>query len=345
MRLLILCCSLFIGFSTVVFANEASSESRWVKSVQVKTPSPMQWQLTGTLQPRYQFTLSFRVAGQVKQRLVELGQLVKKGQVLAKLDQADLKLSVEQAKANLASAQSNMENTARESQRLAKLYNDKLISLQQLQRAETYETESRQSMIAAQAALKLAKNQLDYSTLESPVTGFVSQVSVEEGQMIPAGQPAFQVVSELAEAEVYLPANRITTDIKSASLTGVDHPGKCQVSLRAKSPINHTSGLQYQARYQLTDCSQSLTLGSVVQLHFQTLFKHKQQVPITAVFNKGEQSYVWLIQNNQVKAMPVTVTQVTDKTAIIEADLDSQAQVVKQGAHALVEGQAVRVRQ
>jgi len=338
-----LCCSLFVWSSPTVFA--ADSESRWVKAIQVKTPSPAHWQLTGTLQPRYQFTLSFRVAGQVDQRSVELGQLVEKGQELAKLDQTDLKLSVEQAKANLASAQSNMENTARESKRLAKLYRDKLISLQQLQRAETYETESRQTMIAAQAALTLAQNQLDYSTLKSPVTGAVSQVSVEAGQMVSAGQPVFQVVSELAEAEVSLPANRITSDIESASLTGVDHPAKCQVALRAKSPINQTSGLQYLARYQLIDCSPSLPLGSVIQLQFQTVYKNQQQVPITAVFNKGEQSYVWLIENQHVTAKPVTVTQLTDTAAIIEADLAEQAQVVKQGVHALVEGQAVSVRQ
>lgn len=344
MRFLILCCSLLVWHTPFVFASEASSESRWVEAVQVATPSPDRWQLTGILQPRYQFTLSFRVAGQVEQRSVELGQSVKKGQVLATLDQADLKLSVEQAKANLASAQSNMENTARESQRLAKLYRDKLISLQQLQRAETYETESRQAMIAAQAALKLARNQLNYSVLKSPVTGTISQVSVEAGQMVPAGQPVFQVVSELAEAEVSLPANRITSDIQSASLTGVDHPGHCQVSLRAKSPLNSASGLQYQARYQLLNCSRSLPLGSVVQLHFQTAFKNKQQLPITAVFNKGEHSYVWLIEDQHVTAKPVTVTQMTNEVAIIEADLEDQARVVKQGTHALVEGQSVSVR-
>lgn len=339
-----LCCSLFVWSSSTVFAVEVESESRWVKAVSVNPPSPAYWQLTGTIQPRYQFTLSFRVAGQVEQRLVELGQFVKKGQALAKLDQTDLKLSVEQAKANLASAQSNMENTARESQRLAKLYRDNLISLQQLQRAETYETESRQSVIAAQAALKLAQNQLDYSVLKSPVTGTVSQVSVEAGQMVPAGQPVFQVVSELAEAEVFLPASRIASDIQSASLTGVDHPSQCQASLRAKSPINSVTGLQYQARYQLLTCSRPLPLGSVVQLQFQTVFKHKQQLPITAVFNKGEQSYVWLIEDNHVTAKPVIVTQMTNEFAIIEADLEEQAVVVKQGTHALVEGQLVSVR-
>lgn len=344
MRFLMLCCSLLACHTPFVFASDASSESRWVEAVHVTTPSPDSWQLTGTLQPRYQFMLSFRVAGQVEQRSVELGQFVKKGQALAKLDQTDLKLSVEQAKANLASAQSNMENAARESQRLAKLYRDKLISLQQLQRAETYETESRQSMVAAKAALKLAQNQLNYSVLKSPVTGTVSQVSVEVGQMVPAGQPVFQVVSELAEAEVSLPANRITSDIQSGSLSGVDHPGYCQVTLRAKSPLNSSSGLQYQARYQLLTCSRPLPLGSVVQLHFQTEFKHKQQLPITAVFNKGEHSFVWLIEDQHVTAKPVTVTQMTNEFAIIEADLEEQAQVVKQGTHALVEGQAVSVR-
>ncbi|RUM91447.1 MAG: hypothetical protein DSZ27_06580 [Thiomicrospira sp.] len=344
MRFLILCCSLLGWHSSFVFAGDTPSDPRWVETVQVATPSLERWQLTGTLQPRYQFSVSFRVAGQVEQRSVELGELVKKGQVLAILDQTDLKLSVEQAKANLASARSNMENTARESQRLAKLYRDKLISLQQLQRAETYETESRQSVIAAKAALKLAQNQLNYSVLKSPVTGTVSQVLVEVGQMVPAGQPVFQVVSELAEAEVFLPANRIVSDIQSASLTGVDHPGQCQASLRAKSPLNSSSGLQYQARYQLLHCSDSLPLGSVVQLHFQTEFKHKQQLPITAVFNKGKHSYVWLIEDQHVTAKPVTVTQITNENAIIEADLKERAQVVKQGTHALVEGQAVRVR-
>lgn len=330
-------------FSTMaVFAAEpvAVVSTTSVQAAQAETT-----QLTAKVVSRYRLPLSFRVGGQVAQRLVELGDSVEAHQVLAQLDASDLQLALEQNQANLASAQSRLENASRERKRLSKLYNDQLISLQELQRAETFEIESQQAVVAAQAALKLARNQQQYSLLRAPEAGRISQVSVEAGQWVSPGQKAFELVSGAIEAEVYLPAHPLQPVYQQAILTSVDQPIQCQATLRLQSPVSDTVTQQTLARYQLSDCTGSLNLGSVIHLTFQEAAVSEQfEVPITAVFNQGHQAYVWQIVNDKVQATPVSVVRLNHEKATITADqLSIGDPIVLQGTHRLVAGESVSI--
>lgn len=339
----------FVWIGLVVFGvtmNALAMDQRTVVStVKVQAAEAKSWQVTGQLASRYQVPLSFRVGGQVAERRVEVGERVKANQLLASLDASDLQLAVEQNRANLATAQSRLENADRERKRLAKLYHNKLISLQDLQRAETFEVESRQSVIAAESALKLAINQRRYSQLYAPEDAVVSQVNIETGQMIAAGQPAFQLLAGAAEAEVYLPASALQKSIQSAKLIGVDQALQCQAQLRIKSPISDGVTKQIKARYQLSDCDGDMALGSVIQLQFeQPASREQRQVPITSVFHQNHQAYVWQLQAEKVQATPVSVVRINHESAIVVADdLPIGTTIVLQGTHRLVAGQSVSV--
>lgn len=316
-----------------------------VSATSVQAAQAEATQLTGQVVSRYRLPLSFRVGGQVAQRLVELGESVEANQVLAELDASDFQLALEQNQANLASAQSRLENASRERKRLSKLYKDQLMSLQELQRAETFEIESQQAMIAAQVALKLARNQQQYSLLRAPKAGRISQVSVEAGQWISPGQQAFEFVSGAIEAQVYLPAHPQQQAYQQAILTSVDQPIQCQATLRVQSPVSDAETQQTLARYQLSACSEPLNLGSVIHLTFDTRAEVKQlQVPITAIFNQGHQAFVWHIVDNKVQATPISVVRLSHERAIITADqLSIGDSIVLQGTHRLVAGESVSV--
>ncbi|PLA75124.1 hypothetical protein CYQ88_02545 [Hydrogenovibrio sp. SC-1] len=331
-----------LGCSVTVFAAEQRAV---VSTVSVQPAKAKTWQVTGQVVSRYQLPVSFRVGGQVAQRFVEVGEPVKANQLLATLDAADLQLAVEQHRANLASAQSRLENARRERKRLGKLYDNKLISLQDLQRAETFEVESQQAVIAAESALKLAINQHRYSELRAPESGVVSQVNIEAGQMVSAGHPAFQLLAGATEAEVYLPATALQQSYQTATLTSIDQPIQCQAQLRLKSPMSDQITQQTQARYRLSDCNGTLTYGSVIQLDFtEPVVSEQRQVPITAIFNQGHQAYVWKLIDGHVKATPVTVVRMNHASAVVLSDvLAVGTQIVLQGTHRLVAGQSVSV--
>jgi len=334
-----------VGFVWLGWSMGAMAAPSVVPTVSVEPAQDQVWQVTGQAVSRYRLPLSFRVGGQVSKRLVDLGSSVNANQLLARLDATDYQLALEQSQANLASAQSRLENASRERNRLSKLYKDQLISLQDLQRAETFEVESQQAVVAAEAALKLATNQRRYSELTAPKSGQVTEVNVEEGQSIAAGQPAFVLLAGATEAEVFLPAEALQKSNQKALLNSVDQAISCQASLRLKRPISDAITKQTLARYRLSDCTGVLAYGSVVRLQFKEPAQAEQrQVPITAIFNQGHQAYVWQVVNHQVKATPVSVVRVNQTFATLVAEaLPVGAQIVSQGTHRLVAGQTVSV--
>lgn len=316
-----------------------------VSVVSIKKVPQQTWQLTGQVVSRFTLPLSVRVPGQVAERLVELGDRIHTGQPLLRLDQTDLRLEVAQSEANLKSAQSETLNAERERKRLSKLYADKLVSLQELQRAETFESASRQALIAAEATLELAKNKLAYSTLQSPESGQISSVEVEVGQVVSPGQTLFQLESGDPEVAVLLPSARLQGVLDVARVEGVDQPGLCDARLRAKSPLNDAGSLQYQAYYRLLNCSRGLPLGTTVKLKFEGIAEPDlKKVPLASLFHQGGQSFVWQVIDQAVTAKPVRVLRLDSHFAYITSELDEEALVVAQGVHVLVEGQSVSVR-
>ena len=335
----------FLLSNTVYASNTEHVQA--VAAVKVTPASPQSWQLTGQVESRYAIPLSFRVGGQVESKTVEVGEKVTKDQVLASLDKADLKLTFQQAQANLSKAKADYDNAQRERKRLTKMYVNKLVSEQDLQRAETTEIAAKQSVLAMQAALELAQRQLNYSQLKAPDDGVLTNVNVEAGQVVSAGQALFTLATGAHEAVVYLPANRLHADLSSVDVEGVDQAGTCKAALRAKTPVNDNETLQYKAYFTLKDCTQALPLGAVVELNVKQQLNDLMQVPVSALIDSGNQPRVWLIKDGKVHGVAVKVVSMGAEFAVIQAlqpqDLPLGSQVVADGVHLLTEGSAVKI--
>lgn len=137
---------------------------------------------SGEVRARIETTLGFRVAGKVVERRADLGQAVKVGQVLARLDPADAGLQVTQAEAQKALAAADL---ARYRDLKAKNY----ISASALDARET-------SFKAAEAQASLAKNQATYTTLVADRNGVIGQVLAEPGQVVSVGQAVFRLAPD-----------------------------------------------------------------------------------------------------------------------------------------------------
>src|SRR5262245_52596926 len=160
----------------------------------------------GIVRARYETDLGFRVAGKITARLVNVGDRVRTGDVVARLDPQDLKLQVESAQAELAAATSSLEQASIDYDRYVQLRARGFAATADLDRRKTARDEADGRLQRAKRALDLATNQLDYTDLKADADGVITSTMAEAGQVVAVGQ----AVARLAhrgekEAVVALP--------------------------------------------------------------------------------------------------------------------------------------------
>lgn len=138
--------------------------------------------------------LSFRINGELAELAVLSGQRVKKGEVIGRLDDNDLRQDLKNQKADY-------EFTLSEYKRTESIYEQKLVSRSQYEQART-------RMVEAESRLDKARNNLSYSVLKAPFDGVVSQVLVDSYQTITAKQPIVTLQGEdMVEVVIQMPEN------------------------------------------------------------------------------------------------------------------------------------------
>jgi multidrug efflux system membrane fusion protein len=165
---------------------------------------------TGTIKPRYESDLGFRVSGKIVERLVNIGDLVTPGVTLARLDSTDYRLSLESAEAELKAAQSSLRQAEADESRYADLNKKTWVSDASYDQKKAAADEARGRVERATRAHSLAENQLAYTNLVATEGGVVTALPVEVGQVVTAGQLILRVarLDEL-EAVVSIPESRV----------------------------------------------------------------------------------------------------------------------------------------
>ena len=167
-------------------------------------------QYAGAIQARYETQLAFRVGGKVIARQVEVGDLVKLGDELMRLDSGGQELVVQSLKAQLAGAQADLDQAKAELNRYKDLLRRKVISSSEYERHETvYDTAlARYEQVKSQLAE--AELQSGYAILRADRAGVITDVLVEVGQVVAAGQPVLNLaLPEEKEVIVHIPENRL----------------------------------------------------------------------------------------------------------------------------------------
>src|SRR3954451_4503769 len=154
----------------------------------------------GTIRPRIETDMGFRVPGKVAKRLVEVGQTVDVGQPLAILDEVDLKLQAEQAQAEFSAATGVLAQAAASEQRAKDLRAKGWTTDAQLDQAKAAADEARARLNRAERSVDLTKNSLSYATLVADARGVVTATLIEPGQVVAAGQTAIRI-ARVAEKE------------------------------------------------------------------------------------------------------------------------------------------------
>jgi RND family efflux transporter MFP subunit len=304
----------------------------------------------GEVTARRETALAFRVAGKLEARLVEVGDRVRKGQVITRLDANDYRLATQNLKAQLAAARAEYEFTRADLARYRELLDQNIIAPPEFDRRQTAYTAAKERVAALEAQLEQTANQLRYSELAAERDGVIAAFSVEAGDVIAAGQPVARL-AQLDEKEVtlHVPEQRVG-DIAPGQVVEVSlwsqGERRFRGSIREVAPAADPATRTYRVKVALLDGRDQALLGMTATVWLTTTEPAGPVIPRSAVFTSHDdpkQPKVWVVDADTVRSTPVTLGAPLDGERIEVAGVAPGQTVVSAGVQRLIEGQAVRV--
>ena len=303
----------------------------------------------GVIVARHETQESFRVGGRIEKRSVDVGDHVREGQILATLDEKDLRLSMESAQAERSAAVSNKDQAIAEERRYVTLLSKNVVSQSEYDLKHLSAEEARARLEKADRSLKLATSQLGYAQLVSSNDGVVTKVSAEAGQVVPQGQSVVTVVRKGAlEVLVDIPERNIQDIKEKPAETSLwsNSDVRYRATLREISPSADPATRTYAVRYSLPDADSSARLGMTATLHLSERASiQTARIPASAMFNQGKGPGIWRVdpQSGVLKFRSVTVDRYSERDAFVHGQLANGDIIVTSGVQKLDEGMRVRL--
>jgi multidrug efflux system membrane fusion protein len=305
--------------------------------------------LAGTVVPRIETTLGFRVAGKVTSREVDVGAIVKAGQLLARIDPTDYRLAVDNARAALASTEADYARAKADLERYQALRGGAAFMTQTLDTRQSLSSTSLAKVDQAKSQLATAENNLAYTELRADAAGVITAVIAEVGQVLPQGQGIVKLArSEELEILVGVPEHRLKT-VRDASLvtfelwSDVGH--RYTAKLRELSPSADPMTRTYPARFSVVEAPDFIGIGMTASLVLARPDPEKlAEVPLTAIFQKGKEPAVWVVDkaSGTVALRSVVISRWRDETALITSGVQDGEIIAIAGVHKLEQGQKVK---
>jgi membrane fusion protein, multidrug efflux system len=302
---------------------------------------------TGVVAARYETQVGFRVGGKIAVRQVEVGQNVRRGDVLMVLDDADYAAALRAAEANLAAANAQKMQALAEEARQAQLLRQGWTTRAVFDRVVAAARSAEEQVKAGREQVELARNTLGYARLTATDDGIVTAVRAEAGQVVPQGQPVLTLVRPgEREAVIAVPEGQIgdlsswTAQASFWSRGDVTEPA----ALREISPQADAASRTHAARFSLPRGAASTELGATVTLILQRKTgEPAATLPTSAVFFKNSRPMVWRLMpsRDRLEAVPLSIIALGAQRSIV-AGLMEGDRIVTLGVHRLDEGHLVR---
>lgn len=337
---------------TLVACAPAAPPEEPVRSVKVVTVRAASLDATqefsGEVRPRIESRLGFRVAGKLVRREVELGQRVKAGQVLARLDPQDYRLAADAAQAQLGAAVTHRDLAAADFKRFKELREQNFISGAELERRDAALKAAQAQVDQAQAQLAAQRNQGSYTTLVADAAGVVTAVEAEPGQVVSAGQPVVRVAQDGPRDAVFaVPEDKLAIMRHGSAVEVRAWPGQTRLGGRVREvsasadPVTRT----YQVKVAL-EGRQALPLGATVTVSPQVRSEQRVaaiKLPTSALRQDGQATAVWVLDPTRMtlSSQVVQIATADGNEAVVAGGLQEGQLVVLAGVHVLAPGQKV----
>jgi RND family efflux transporter MFP subunit len=335
------------GCNDAVAEKPAEPRPVLVATAHYESESPER-SFVGTIRPRIETDMGFRVPGKVAKRLVEVGQTVDVDQPLATLDEVDLKLQAEQAEAEQRAATGVLAQAAAAEQRAKDLRAKGWATDAQLDSARAAADEARARLNRAERSVELTNNSLSYATLVADTRGVVTATMIEPGQVVAAGQAAIRV-ARLGEKEavVAIPEtllNRAKSGVATVTLWSESNR-KYAAKLREVAPSADPATRTYLAKFSLPDAGDDVSLGMTATLTLSDQQTERvARLPLSALYSQGSDPSLYVVDDKgAISRKPVAVKSYDSNCVVISSGVNEGAKVVVLGVQKLDPSQKVRV--
>jgi RND family efflux transporter MFP subunit len=323
--------------------------------------------LTGTVQAQTEINQSFRIDGRLVERTVDIGDTVKPGQLIARLDPQNEESALQSARAQLAGANAQLVEARSNFTRMSELVVEDAVSRAQYEQAKALLQSAEAQVLSVQGQLNLAQNRLSYTRLFSDVAGVVTARGPQPGEVVSAGRMIIQVAREGARDAVFdVPAQikdsaplnpEVTVSLGKAGKPPVARSPEIGVALSANPSVTAKGRVRevspradpvtgtFAVRVRLIDPPETMRLGSTVTGRIQLDAVSGISIPATALVRADGKTAVWVFD---AKAGTVSLRNIavraTDATTVqVGSGLNPGDIVVTAGVQALRPGQKVRL--
>lgn len=355
---------LYKGGTSKQTGNPTSPDSKHSAGVTVRVEKPIRRDMfetikaSGNLEAVNKVDVFSQIPGVIENCLVREGDMVKKGEVLAELDDDELILNYRQAQTTLSQALVNKENLAQTLRRNEELYKDQLLSDQQIEQIRAQYALAESQVKSARVALDMAKLNLSRAKIRAPMSGKVAVRNCENNQRVSGADILFRI-SDLSKLQVkiYVTAedvHRIEKEKRPVRLTfDALREGQFDKVYEGKvsfiSPVVNPDSGTVEVRVEVANSEGVLTEGMFARVVVETaLHENALVIPKQALIGEEGRYEIFVAVRNEaegkIRAHRITVkTGISDDTytEIIGGEIDENSLVIVEGQNLLSEGDSV----
>ncbi|KRB51942.1 hemolysin secretion protein D [Rhizobium sp. Root708] len=304
---------------------------------------------SGSVKARVEMNLGFRVAGKITDRRVNIGDRVKPGDLLARIDPTDYELAVKTAEANLAAAEKGVATADLAHNRAQQLFDKSVTAKSQLEQAALSYDQAVSTRDATASSLDQAKNQVAYTELKADQTGIVTAISADTGAVVSAGTPVATVALDgEKEVQIAVPENDIAAFKPGKTVTASfwsDNRLVLDGKVREVSGSADSQSRTFSVRVSLPkDERVLLGMTATVEAMADGTNPHVS-IPLSALAEKDGKKIVWVVDRNgdTVHAREIKVADFTNDGVNVAEGLQTGDLVVAAGTQFMTENLKVKL--
>ena len=312
------------------------------------------YEYAGEIRARVESKLGFRVGGKMLERPVNVGDTVKAGQVMARLDPRDLRLGEDVARAAVSSAAVNLQQADADFKRYRDLRDQGFISGAELERRETTLKVAQAQLAQARAQSGVQGNQAGYAALTADAGGVITGVDVEPGMVVAAGAPVLRLAHDGPRDVVFsVPEDKVALVQAIAARQGnvrvrlwSSAGGEVTATIREISAAADPATRTFLVKADLGESANAPRLGQTATVSIVApKVAGVARVPLSALKEDHGKSTVWIVDPGSMTTVSrqVSIGGAEGNEAVVIAGLSSGDRVVTAGVHVLSAGQKVKL--
>ena len=312
------------------------------------------YEYAGEIRARVESKLGFRVGGKMLERPVNVGDTVKAGQVMARLDPRDLRLGEDVARAAVSSAAVNLQQADADFKRYRDLRDQGFISGAELERRETTLKVAQAQLAQARAQSGVQGNQAGYAALTADAGGVITGVDVEPGMVVAAGAPVLRLAHDGPRDVVFsVPEDKVALVQAIAARQGnvrvrlwSSAGGEVTATIREISAAADPATRTFLVKADLGEAANAPRLGQTATVSIVApRVAGVARVPLSALKEDHGKSTVWIVDPGSMTTVSrqVSIGGTEGNEAVVIAGLSSGDRVVTAGVHVLSAGQKVKL--